>query len=127
MVCEKLKVIYTCIYFVTCVHKTVLNIVSTKLQHKNVKLQICIWPSKYKKSGVFFFYFDNFYSLMLEDNIAIYLSFIIISGNFLIYMYITCATQILQWKLRKFAQIYIFDRKYWKQPLFILTQKYDNK
>ena len=58
----------------------ILNIVVSKLKHKNV--------NKHKdrdtfdlqniKSGTLFLYFDNFYSLNLEDNIVFYLSLLAI-------------------------------------------------
>ena len=50
-----------------------------------------------KKSGAVFLYFDNFYSLILEDNIVFYLSFVIIYGNIL--KYIAGTVLILQLKL----------------------------
>ena len=47
-----------------------------------------------KRVGAVFIYFDNFQSLMLADNIDMYLSFVIIYGNFL--KYITAIAQLLQ-------------------------------
>ena len=41
------------------------------------------------KSGTVFFYFDNFNSLILADNIVISLSFVIIYGNILKYISVT--------------------------------------
>ena len=35
MVCENLKIKIT-VYFITCVHRSILNIVSTKLYHENI-------------------------------------------------------------------------------------------
>ena len=44
MVCEKLKIKIT-VYFVTSVHKVILNIVSSKLKHENI--------NKHKDGGAF--------------------------------------------------------------------------
>ena len=64
----------------------------------------------YKKRGAVFLYFDNFYSLILEDNIVFYLSFSIIYGNLLKCMYIAGTAQILQWKLRIVPLLSIFKK-----------------
>ena len=52
MVCENLK-FKIIVYFVTCVHRSILNIVSTKLYHENINKKkdryACILPSKCKK------------------------------------------------------------------------------
>ena len=42
--------------------------------------------SKYKKSGAVRLHFDIFYSLILEENIVFYLSFVIIYDNLLKYI-----------------------------------------
>ena len=47
-----------------------------------------------KKSGSVFLYFDKCYSLILTDNIVIYLSFVIIYGNLL--QYIAVTAELLQ-------------------------------
>ena len=47
-----------------------------------------------KERGSLFLYFDSFNSLMLADNIVIYLSFVIIYGNLLKYIAVTA--QLLQ-------------------------------
>ena len=57
-----------------------------------------MWPLKYKKSGAVFLYFDNFYTLILEDKIVFYLSFVIIYVN--LSKYIAGTAHIVQWKLR---------------------------
>ena len=49
---------------------------------------------KNKKSMAVFLCFDRFYSLSLADNIAIYLSFIIIYDNHL--KYVTVTGQLLR-------------------------------
>ena len=69
IVCAKLKVKVS-VYFVTFLFIFILNIVSTKLWHKIEYRHI--WPPGNIKSGaVYFLYFDNFYSLILTDNIVI--------------------------------------------------------
>ena len=47
-----------------------------------------------KKSGTVFLYFDNFNSLFIPDNIAIYVSLIIIYDNLM--KYITVTVHLLQ-------------------------------
>ena len=86
----KLKII---VYFVTSVYRSILNIVSTKLYHKNINKQKDrdAFDLQNKKSGAVFFYFDSIYSLILADNIVI---FVIIYGNLL--KYIAATSQLLQ-------------------------------
>ena len=90
MVFEKLKFKIT-VYFVTCVHKSILNIASTKLWHKNINIKKDrdAFDLKIKKSGAVFLRFDSFYSLILADNIIIYLLFIIIYDDLLKYVAVT--------------------------------------
>ena len=85
------------IYYVTNVNRSILNIVSTKLQHKNINKQKDrdAFDLQNLKTMGQSFYFDNFHSLILADNIVFYLSFII--GNLLKYIAVTA--RLLQRKL----------------------------
>ena len=61
--CEKLKFKIS-VYFVTCVHRSILNIVSTKLYHENINKQKdtdAFDLQNIKKSGTVFLCFDSFY------------------------------------------------------------------
>ena len=91
------------------------------MKHKNI--------NQHKNRGAFdlqnikrvghavFFYFVNFYSLILEDNIVFYLSFVIIYGNLL--KYIADTTQIFLWKLCIVPSLNIYNAsRTWKWPVF---------
>ena len=91
MVYENFKFKIT-VYFVTSVHISTLNIVSTKkTTHKNIKKQ--------KDRDAFDFqnikrvgqslYYVSFYSFILADNIVIYFSFVIIYSSLLKHVTVT--------------------------------------
>ena len=64
----------------------------TKLYHININKKNDINAfglQNIKKSGAVFLYFEIFYSLILADNIIIYLSFVLIYGNHLKYVALT--------------------------------------
>ena len=93
--CAKLKVKIS-VYFVISMFSFILNIVSIKPEHKNENRKIdfdafCLQEIKRVRQ---FLYFDNFYSVLLQDNIDIYLSLAIIYGNLL--KYITVTAHLLQ-------------------------------
>ena len=59
----------------------ILNIVLTKPKHKNENKKInfnTFYLQEIKKSGADFLYFDIFFSLILRDNIVIYVTVVII-------------------------------------------------
>ena len=86
IICAKLKVKVS-VYFVTSMFSFILRIVSTKPKHENEnRIDFdAFYLQEIKNSGaVFFIYtFDNFYSLILPDNIVISLSLVIINANLL--------------------------------------------
>ena len=100
MVCENLKFKIT-VYFVTCVHRSILNIVSIKLYHESInkkKDRDAYYLQNINRVGQFFYILTVFiYSFILAAIIVIYLSVVIIYGNLLKYIAVTA--QLLQWKL----------------------------
>ena len=70
-ICAKLKVKRS-IYFVKNMFSVILHIFSTKLKHKNEARKVKSMNFTFRK------YIDNLYSLILPDNIVIYLSLAII-------------------------------------------------
>ena len=59
------------IYFVTSVFNFILNIVSSKLKHKNENRWNDFDAFDHQEISIFIFW--DFYSLILADNIVIYL------------------------------------------------------
>ena len=83
------------VYFVTRVHKMLLYCHNQSCSIKNIYRQKDRGAYDLQNTKrVVILYFNNFYSLILEDNIVFYLSFVIIYGNFL--KYIAARAQILQ-------------------------------
>ena len=67
IVCAKLKIIVY-VVFIISMSSFILNIVSANLYYKNGNRYI--WPSgNINRGAVFFLSFDNFYSLILADDI----------------------------------------------------------
>ena len=96
IICAKMKVKVS-VYFVINIFSFILNIVSTKAKHKNENRKIdfdALYLQEIKRVGQSFYTVDNFCSLILSDNIVIYLSLVIIYGNLL--KYITVTVHLLQ-------------------------------
>ena len=79
--------------------ETILNIVSTKLWLKNIikkKDRDAFVLQNIENNRVAFLYFDSFYSLILADNIVVYLKFVIIHVHVKILKYMAITAQRLQ-------------------------------